>query len=239
MTDKNTASTPGGSGFLWTFLLIVVLSTGVGLVFWKWVKGSNHPRPKGEPMVESNSPLAMEPPPEKGSFDLSGPGFGSVIPFELTNHDGSPVTLESLKGKIWIINFVFTRCTAICPGMSAEMSRVRSDLKNEKDIYFLSFSVDPEFDKPEILREYMKSYGGADDHWYFLTGTRKVINSVALQSFKVGMDLPDPNDPTNVMHSNKFFIVDRAGVVRGRYSSSDAPHMQQLRENAKQLAAKK
>lgn len=239
MTDKNTAVPSNGNGFLWSFLLVVALSTAGGLIFWKWMKGSNHPRPKGEPMAELEIPTESDDSAQKPGYKPEGAGYGPVAPFSLTNHDGTAVTLESLKGKTWIADFVFTRCSATCPPMSAEMSRLRADLKDSANIYFVSFSVDPANDTPEVLTQYAANYGGADSRWYFLTGDRKVIYNVALNSFKVGMDLQNPNDPTSVLHSTRFFLVDGAGTIRGRYASEELEQMKQLRKNAREIAEKK
>ncbi|MBI3819892.1 MAG: SCO family protein [Planctomycetes bacterium] len=255
MTEKNTASVSNGNGVFWTFLLVVLVSTGIGLMGWKWFfKGANHPRPKGgEPFATASKPgendgfvpLIVQDGDSSSSHDApplfqpEGEGLGRVIPFSLTNQDGKEFSLDALKSKIWIADFIFTRCGSTCPGMSAEMSRLRSDLKEIPNIYYISFSVDPKNDTPQALAEYSKQFGGAGDHWYYLTGDRQIIFDVALTSFKVGMDLMNPKDPTSILHSSKFFLIDGAGVIRGRYDSAERGDMKQLRENARQLAGAK
>lgn len=257
MTEKNTADPPKGNGFLWTLLLVITVSTVAGLMFWKFMKGSNHPRPRGEKINNTSTggqasadvqdpdgsifaAASPEDPTKKAPwFDPAGPGLGAVPEFLYTGEDGLPFGSGQLKDKVWILDFIFTSCQGPCPAMSAEVGRLRDDLKDAADVHFVSFTVDPVKDTPEVLSKYASGYGGTQGRWHLLTGPRSEVFTLAKGTFKVGADLLDPNDPTNILHSTRFFLVDRNLVIRGRYASEDPAQMQQLRADAKLLASKK
>jgi protein SCO1/2 len=257
-TDKKSSN----QSFLWTLLLVVVVSAAVGVMFWKVVKGGNHPRPpkEGEPL-ERPAPSSKSADPDGPGFIIGkdepakpadpsqfmgwetgfrpeGPGYGAVPPFEFTDHTGAPFAKSRLDGKVWIADFIFTRCQGPCPKMTSEMESIRKDLKDVAGIEFVSFSVDPAYDTPQVLESYASHYGGAGEGWHLLTGDQPAIFKLSVKTFKVTAQLEDPNDPSNVAHSTRFFLIGRDGVIRGRYSSEEKAQMQQLRADARALAAK-
>src|SRR3989338_7731977 len=83
---------------------------------------------------------------------------------ELPAHGGE-ITKASLAGKPWVVDFIFTRCPGACPLMSLKISGLQETLP--KEIGFLSFTVDPEYDTPSILSEYAGRYHAQDGRWYF------------------------------------------------------------------------
>ncbi|MFN0206869.1 MAG: SCO family protein [Planctomycetota bacterium] len=260
MNDNTTTKTPGGAGFFLTLAAVIGVSTVVGIVFWKYVKkdppsvvakngkdthnnstqGSDENGDGPGFVIGSDGKMT----PIDGSrfsgwetgFRKEGEGYGKVPPFKFTNHLGVEFTENDLAGKVWIADFVFTRCAGPCPAMSAEMSRLRSDLKELKNVEFVSFSVDPNYDTPEVLKNYASYYGGAGEGWHLITGAQKELFKLAVATFKVTAALEDPNDPTNIAHSTRFFLIDRDLVIRGRYASEEREQMSGLRADAKILA---
>ena len=85
-----------------------------------------------------------------------------IEPFEFTNQHNEQVSLEDLKGEVWLAQFVFTNCTTVCPPMMFNMSKVENELIEEgvEDYKIVSFSVDPDVDTPEVLQEYLDMYCG-------------------------------------------------------------------------------
>lgn len=153
------------------------------------------------------------------------PSYGQVPDFTLTEKDGSWVTLETLKGKVWVADFIFTRCAGQCPIMNQKMRGFQEELP---DLTLVSFSVDPDTDTPEVLAEYAKSYGADPDRWLFLTGDKETLNRVA-QGFHV-TGLGDP-----MFHSVSFALVDPQGEIRGYYDSNDAKRLEDLIKDAHDL----
>jgi cytochrome oxidase Cu insertion factor (SCO1/SenC/PrrC family) len=97
--------------------------------------------------------------------------YGSVPPFQLTNQDGKPFGSSNLAGKIWIADFIYSTCPGPCPMISTRMSEMQKPLE-KTDVHFVSFTVDPDKDTPERLREYATQLHAAPGRWDFLTGPK-------------------------------------------------------------------
>lgn len=139
-----------------------------------------------------------------------------------TNQLGKTVTLDSLKGKIVVVDFFFTRCPTICPGMARSMKRLQDSYKNSNDtiVQFLSISIDPLHDSVTQLRKFANRYTANHDNWWFVTGDRKEIYDFALQELKA--NVADPNVDTAFIHTEDFFLLDRDRAVRGWYNGFDS-----------------
>lgn len=109
----------------------------------------------------------------------------------LITQDGKPVKFydDLIKGKIVVIDFFYTQCKDACPLETARLRQVQKDLGDRvgKDILFLSISIDPRHDTPEILHDYAEMYN-AGPGWYFLTGKEE---DIVLLSKKLGLYSPD------------------------------------------------
>jgi protein SCO1/2 len=104
---------------------------------------------------------------------------------ELIDASGSPVALRTLleSDQPVALNFIFTTCTTICPVMTATFAQVRRELGEAAgQVRFVSISIDPEYDRPEVLKEYAERFD-AGAGWTFLTGDGADISRV-LVSFK-------------------------------------------------------
>ncbi|MCB2183369.1 MAG: SCO family protein [Desulfobulbaceae bacterium] len=86
---------------------------------------------------------------------------------------------EILKAdKVIMLNFIWADCTTICPVMSAGFSHLQKKLgPDAENIWFISISIDPEYDTPEVMNDYLNKYRALPG-WDFFTGTRKDIDSV-------------------------------------------------------------
>lgn len=146
--------------------------------------------------------------------------------FAYDNQRGEEVSLESLKGQVWLATFIFTNCVTVCPPMTYNMSDIQSMLKDKgvEDYKIVAFSVDPEVDTPEKLQEYIENYNVVDESkWELLTGyTQEHISQFARNSFKA-LVKNDPNSD-QVIHGVSFFLVDQNGVVVKSYNgNTDVP----------------
>lgn len=159
-------------------------------------------------------------------------------------------------------DFIFTRCGGACPAMTARMARLRRELPDEA--VFLSFTVDPATDTPEVLARYAANFK-ADARWRFVTGSQKDLYALSTDGFKLAaMEIPpgglggaehppaqkasegstperakDQQKPGEgdgpFLHSSKFVLVDRAGEIRGYYDSTDEDEMKDLRADVGRL----
>ena len=148
--------------------------------------------------------------------------------FELTDQTGRPFSSSHLSGRVVVANFVFTSCTDICPLLTATMAQVRDQLRQEKLLgekaVLVSFSVDPDNDTPEALRAYGERFGAEPAEWRFLTGQRQAIDELLIGGFKVGRPPPvarTPGGTPEIIHTNRFALIDTKGQVRALYSGDD------------------
>lgn len=96
------------------------------------------------------------------------PEIGNIPQFEFTNSDGNTVTLDNLKGKVWVADFIFTTCTMACPMMTGNMNIVHKKFKKNDNVRLVSISVYPEYDTPEVLKNYASQYDADTEKWLFL-----------------------------------------------------------------------
>lgn len=152
--------------------------------------------------------------------------------FTFTDQDNNKLGLEDLKGKVWVADFVFTNCATICPPMTTNMSQLQSDVKEAglKDVHFVSFSVDPEIDTPQALKDYGEKFGADFSTWHFLTGySQKDIEDFAVDNFKTLVKKPQ-ND-NQVIHGTTFFLINKDGEVIEEYQGNvDVPFKQIVKD---------
>lgn len=161
------------------------------------------------------------------------PSLGTAPKFELVNQDAQPFGSEQLAGKIWIADFIFTTCPGPCPIISTRMSELQKPLE-KTDIHLVSFTVDPEKDTPEVLREYAGKVHAQPKRWDFLTGPREAIHSVSRDGFKLGLSdgAEEDGGPT---HTTRFVLVDRHGTIRGYYDALAPDSVTKLLADANHL----
>ncbi|MCP3960316.1 MAG: SCO family protein [bacterium] len=166
------------------------------------------------------------------------PVIKQVPEFALTHHDGSTVTREDFLGGPWIADFIFTRCPAICPRMTAQMKRVTEALGEGSQVKIASFSVDPEHDTPEVLAAYAADHG-AGEGWYFLTGEAATIHTLCREGFLLAVDASPPADVSTgsdpIIHSNRFVLIDAENQIRGYYDPFDEDELARLVADVKGL----
>lgn len=146
--------------------------------------------------------------------------FHRLPPFRMTSQTGAVFTDDSLRGYIHVADFVFTRCPGICKDLSKNMAKLQEKILEHKDIRLVSYSVDPQFDGPEVLSEYARRYGARPDKWTLLTGDSAALRSVALGGYMAPF-APDSANKELITHSPLFFLVDKDLHVRGYYRIID------------------
>lgn len=149
--------------------------------------------------------------------------IGPAADFTLRSELGAPVTLSDYRGKVVLVNFMFTRCYDICPILTGKLAMIHEKLKagHGDEVRFLSITVDPEYDTPEVLREFAGAMDYDPDGWSFLTGAVDEVKKVA-NAYGVLMAKTSTN---YVNHNLLTTAVDRDGVMRVQYLGERFDHM--------------
>ncbi len=159
--------------------------------------------------IEPDPPPVLRQLPEWRLVDQNGDAFGS----------------GDLAGEVYVASFVFTRCATVCPRLTAEVSRLERRYREEgvEGVRLVSFSVDPEHDTPERLRDYAGRRGLDLERWRLVTGDRQDVRSVVVDGFALPMGerIDLAGGLVDVAHAARLVLVDRAGGVRGYYGSDE------------------
>ncbi|MDL4842159.1 SCO family protein [Aquibacillus rhizosphaerae] len=158
-----------------------------------------------------------------------------VESFEFTNQNGEVFNSEQLQDKFWVADMIFTNCETVCPPMTANMAKLQEKIKEEGlDVELVSFSVDPDNDSPEILKEYAEVRGGEFDNWNLLTGYEfQEIKEFAVKSFKAPVEKTADSD--QMIHVVSFYLVSPEGNAILRYDGSDSDQMDQIIADIKKM----
>jgi cytochrome oxidase Cu insertion factor (SCO1/SenC/PrrC family) len=165
--------------------------------------------------------------------------FGAVPAFSLTDQSSKPVTNATFAGTPWAAAFVFTRCPMACPRVTRAMLGAQMDAKRRGiALRFVSFSIDPENDTPEVLLQYAKNYGADLASWSFLTGDAALVRTTAEKGFKIAVE--GTSDPSRadfgINHGTQLVLVDGKGHIRGYYATDDPKALEQVVSDAAMLA---
>lgn len=166
--------------------------------------------------------------------------IGEVPSFEFTNQDGKLISDTFYKDKVYVIEFFFTTCPTICPKMNANMVKIQNEYYGNIDFGIASFSINPEYDTPEILKEYAKSHGATLKNWNFLTGDKETIYTLANKGIALYAG-ENSEAEGGFEHSGMFALIDKQGNIRSRldefgnpiafYDGLDAKNIQMLKED--------
>ncbi|MCE2485746.1 MAG: SCO family protein [Desulfurellaceae bacterium] len=155
------------------------------------------------------------------------PVHQTVPDFRLLAHSGQAF------GRIWVANFVFTRCPGVCPLLSSRMAQLQTRLEetDQPSIRLVSFSVDPEWDTPQRLSGYADRYSADASRWVFLTGELSVVQPLVRDGFQLAMmNAPPEGSHTShgqpkrleqIVHSDRFVLVDPEFRIRAYYRGDE------------------
>ncbi|MBY3080607.1 MULTISPECIES: SCO family protein [Rhizobium] len=141
--------------------------------------------------------------------------IGPAPDFTLTSQNLTPVSLHDLRGKVVAVAFIFASCSDICPMLTDNMVRVKAKLGRAfgKEIDFVSITVDPERDTPEVLKEYARNFDADSKGWSFLTGDPAIVHEVGR---KYGV-IAKKTANGDVDHTLLTSLVDPNGMLRVQY----------------------
>ena len=152
------------------------------------------------------------------------PIISTIAPFTLTNQAGNVVTLDGLRDKVWVADIIFTRCSGPCPQMTRRMELLQAALPKGSAAKLVTLTTDPDHDSPEVLKQYGERFNADFSRWQFLTGTKKQLGALAIDSLKLSAEEIKPEDRKDdsdlFVHSTYFVVVDKQGRMRGVFESS-------------------
>ena len=138
-----------------------------------------------------------------------------VPEFSFINQYGKIITNSDYKGKVYIVEFFFTTCPTICPKMNKNLVQIQNEFKEFENFGVASFTINPEYDTPEVLKAYADNYGITNSNWNLLTGNQEQIYKLANQGFNL-YTAKDEEVIGGFEHSGNFALIDKNGYIRSR-----------------------
>ena len=143
-------------------------------------------------------------------------GEAKKVPeFSFTDQNGETITNKDYLGKVYVVEFFFTTCPSICPKMNDNLVEIQDAFKGETNFGIASFSINPEYDTMEILKDYANQYGIKNPNWHLLTGKKEAIYKLSNEGFNLYTAQDDEADG-GFEHSGNFALIDKNGFIRSR-----------------------
>lgn len=214
-------------GYKWFFLGFAILSGIILYLFYNAVKP--------EKSLPIYTPAMVNPELVEASVQHQNNKLKHVISdFSFLNQNKKIISNKDYENIIYVADFFFTTCQTICPIMTDNMVWLQEQIKNYPDVKLLSFSVTPDIDTPEVLREYANKKGVIDNKWNMLTGDKKEIYKLARQSF-LAVKTGNPAQLYDMVHTENFILVDKKGRIRGFYDGTNLDVKSKENKNLQQL----
>ena len=156
---------------------------------------------------------------------MEEPPIAEVPDFSFTTQEGKTLTKADLLGKVWVVDFIFTRCAGPCPVMTSQMIELASKVAKISNVKLVSVSVDPLYDTPAVLEQYATNIQANPMQWYFVTGPLDKITAFTPQGMKQSL-VTQPGAMPN--HSTRFMVVDQAGMIRSYHDINDPEVVQKI-----------
>ncbi len=157
------------------------------------------------------------------------PIIGKIPQFEMRDSRNESFGSNDLYGNIWVADFIFTTCAGPCPVMTTEMYKIHQTFINDPIVKTITYTVNPDYDTPEILSGYAERYNADTEQWHFLTAPYEDLQFIIKNGFKMG-DIEEI-----VFHSTKFALVDGDMNIRGYYTGTEPDEVDKLIEDIKNL----
>jgi protein SCO1/2 len=158
-----------------------------------------------------------------------------IAPFSFTDQNGLSFGTDDLAGTVWVASFIFTSCETVCPPMMFEMASLQEIFKEKGiQVEFVSFTVDPEIDSPEVLEQYIQHFTDDETNWHMLSGyTQETIENLAREQFQTIVQKPDSSN--QVIHGTNFYLVDDQGYLVNEYNYIDETYVEEMMKDIKKI----
>jgi protein SCO1/2 len=147
--------------------------------------------------------------------------------FLLTNQDSILISNDDMIGKVYVLEFFFTRCPDICIEMNQNMKLLDEEFGDSNDFGIISITIDPNNDTPSILKKYSEALDVKSQNWHFLTGEKDYIYDLANIGFNIFAN-QNSNFIGGFEHQGYFALIDKDGYIRSRKDSFGNPIMYYL-----------
>ncbi|WP_417443009.1 SCO family protein [Joostella sp.] len=141
--------------------------------------------------------------------------MGEVPSFEFVDQNGTTITNKDYEGKVYVVEFFFTTCPSICPVMTENMVKLQNRFKRNDDFAIASFTINPDHDTPEVLKEYADKYEITNPNWHLMTGDLDQVYKLSNTGFNLYAG-KNANVNGGFEHSGLFALIDRDGYIRSR-----------------------
>jgi protein SCO1/2 len=138
-----------------------------------------------------------------------------VPSFSFTDQNGKTVTNKDYEGRVYVIEFFFTTCPTICPRMNHNLVKIQNEFKDFENFGVASFTINPKYDTPEVLKEYADQYGITNPNWHLMTGDKEAIYKLANNGFYI-YAAENKDVAGGFEHSGNFALIDKDGFIRSR-----------------------
>ena len=139
-------------------------------------------------------------------------------PFALTNQSGHLVRAEELRGRFAVISVVFTGCQEVCPLLMSRLVQAQAEARTAgltSSVRFVSITLDPATDTPDLLKSYAARFGADTDTWDFLTGEPREVERVVRALGVIAV-----NDGGRLGHEGPVLLVDARGDIVRQYTGT-------------------
>jgi len=143
-----------------------------------------------------------------------------VPEFSFTDQNGKTITDKDYLGKVYVVEFFFTTCPTICPRMNSNLVQIQNAFKDFDDFGVASFTINPSYDTPEVLKAYADRYGVTNPNWHLMTGDKDKIYDLANKGFPLYVGEND-EVPGGFEHSGHFALIDKQGFIRSRVENGN------------------
>ena len=144
----------------------------------------------------------------------------TIPAFNFTDQFGKAVNNKTVRGKIYVADFFFTRCGSICPKMTDNMSVVANTFMHNDTVMILSHSVTPDLDDVQALKAYAQHKNISNPNWHLLTGDRSEIYTIARRGYFADEAVGYNKDSSQFLHTENFILIDKHGHIRGVYNGT-------------------
>ena len=143
-------------------------------------------------------------------------GVPKKVPqFEFVNQNGDTISNKDYEGKVYVAEFFFTTCPTICPRMNRNLVQIQNTFEEFENFGVASFTINPEYDTPKVLKEYADNYGITNPNWHLMTGEQEDIYELANVGFNIYAG-ENPDVEGGFEHSGNFALIDKNGFIRSR-----------------------
>jgi len=163
------------------------------------------------------------------------PQIKAVPAFQLTERSGKPLGLEDLKGKVLLVDFIYSECPGPCPMISSRFSKLQEEVLKDPNVLMVSITLNPAHDTVKVLNQYAERFHASPDRWLFLTGDKSNVLDLVVKGFMITvLDQDDQKQP--IIHSTKFALVDKQGIIRAYYDAADETNRMEILRGIHQLS---